>query len=211
MVQTKSQAESTADQGTPIQLVRLPVQKLEIPIEGETPLIVHRWSEKARKAIYEGKRTVRTKSARDPEADFNAARYRLADGRDGFPAVAFKAAMVSAGRLYPNITMTSLRQMFFVEGEGPEQLVPIDGQISMREDMVRVGQGTDIRWRPQFEPWGASLIVSFIASSLSPEAILSLVSAAGIGGVGEWRPTKSSTGIFGRFRLSEKAGIYRTV
>lgn len=194
-----------------LKLERIAVQRIEVPIQGLTPLIAHAWSEKARNMLLAtGNQPRKKKEPRDPDGDYNAARYVLPDGRDGFPAVAFKAAMVGAARLFDGVTMTALKQWMFVTGEGPQQLVPIQGERSRREDMVRVGMGSaDIRWRPQYDDWSALLVIDFVATALTPESVLALVDAAGIGGVGEWRPSspKGSTGSYGRFRVQEVAGI----
>lgn len=196
---------------TALKLERIAVQRIEVPIRGVTPLIAHAWSEKARNMMLAPAGQPRKKKEpRDPDGDFNSARYRLPDGRDGFPAVGFKAAMVGAARLFDGVTMTSLKQWLFVNGEGPQQLVPIEGVISRREDMVRVGMGSaDIRWRPQYDDWRATLVIEFVATALAPESVLALVDAAGIGGVGEWRPSapKGATGSYGRFCVAEQAGV----
>lgn len=204
-------AEQVPTPEAALKLERIAVQRIEVPIEGVTPLIAHAWSEKARNMLLAPSGQPRKKKEpRDPEGDFDAARYRLADGRDGFPAVAFKAAMVGAARLFDGVTMTALKQWLFVNGEGPQQLVPIDGVISRREDMVRVGMGSaDIRWRPQYDNWKATLLIDFVSTALAPESVLALVDAAGIGGVGEWRPSspKGATGSYGRFKVAQVAGI----
>ncbi len=194
-----------------LKLERIGVRRIEVPIQGVTPLIAHAWSEKARAMLLAPSGQPRKKKeARDPDGDFNAARYILPGDRDGFPAVAFKAAMVGAARLFDGVTMTALKQWLFVNGEGPQQLVPIEGVRSRREDMVRVGMGSaDIRWRPQYDDWSATLLIDFVATAIAPESVLALVDAAGIGGVGEWRPSspKGATGSYGRFRVADVAGI----
>lgn len=197
-----------------LRLERIEINRIEVPIVGVTPLIVHAWSEKARNMMANPETVKRKKGPRDPEGDFEAARYRIDSERDGFPAVGFKAAMVGAARLFEGATMTALKQWLFVVGEGPLQLVPIHGTVSRREDMVRVGQGTaDIRWRPQYDNWSATLLVEFVASAITPSSVLALVDAAGIGGVGEWRPSspKGATGSYGRFKVADVAGLNVTV
>lgn len=77
----------------------------------------------------------------------------------------------------------------------------------MREDVVRIGMGTaDLRYRPEFPEWTASLVVRFVASSISQESVLSLINAGGFGvGVGEWRPEKS--GQNGQYRVDDSRAI----
>lgn len=70
----------------------------------------------------------------------------------------------------------------------------------MREDVVRVGMGTDLRYRPEFPEWSTVLRVVYVTSALERASVLSLIDAAGMGvGVGEWRPERK--GDFGTFQI----------
>ena len=193
-----------------VELAPLQVQRMEIAIEGVTELIVHRWSDKAKQMMLDkelGKAT-RKKPPRNPQEEYEACLYRLDDGRYGFPATGFKAAIVGACRLFDGLTMTAIKSAVFVDGiqnSHGEVLVPIIGEPHMREDMVRLGQGqADLRYRAGFWPWRAVLPITFVSSAITPEQVVALVDAAGLGGVGEWRPSapKSATGSFGRFRVA---------
>ena len=194
-----------------LRLERIQTSRLEVPIVGIAPLIMHAWSEKARNQMMQTETVRKKREPRDPDGDFEAGRYRFPDGRDGVPAVSFKAAMVAAARFFDGATMTALKQYLFVLGEGPQQLVPLTfDSVSRREDMVRVGNGVaDIRWRPQYDNWSAVLYVDFVSSAITPSSVLALVDAAGIGGVGEWRPSapKGATGSYGRFRVADEKDV----
>lgn len=200
-------ATTDAEVGS-VKLRQLERKVFDVPIRGTSPLIVNRWSEKAKAMMLEGQQTKARpkKEPKDPVANFEASRYRFEDGRDGFPATAFKAAIVHAARLFDGITQVQLKQTIVVLGEGPDQLVPLDyGEVTMREDTPRNASGVaDLRYRAQFDPWSAVLSVRTIAGQFDEESIYALVDAAGIGGVGEWRPTspKSATGTFGCFEVT---------
>lgn len=206
----------TPDEGLPqIKLRKLDVVKFTVKLTGITPLIIHRWSEKAKREMMEQggpAKPKRQREKRDPDADYNSARYLLEQPRkdgltDGIPAVSFKAAIVQAARAFEGVTMTALKQFIYVEGEPPQMLVPIEGKPQIREDMVRVGKGlnktADLRWRPEYWPWSVSLIVRWPSAVFDLDSIVSLLDAAGQGGVGEWRPTapQSMTGIYGQFAI----------
>lgn len=205
----KALANGSTGQEAEVQLRRLERIVFEIPVQGTSPLIVNRWSEKAKAMMLEKQQTSARakKDPKDPVANFEASRYRFEDGRDGFPATGFKAAIVHAGRLFEGITQVQLKQTVLVLGEGPDQLVPLDyGEITMREDTPRNASGVaDLRYRAQFWPWSAVLRVRCVGGQFDHGSILALVDAAGIGGVGEWRPTspKSATGTFGTFEVVE--------
>lgn len=182
-------------------------ETLEIPIIGTAPLIMHNWSEKAKRMMLDNMQgRKQPKEPKDPEAEYKAAFYLTKDDGYGFPVLAFKAATVEASRLYgKSVTKVALRQTLFFQGEYSEKagqsLFPITGTPHMREDVVRVGMsGTDLRYRPEFPDWSTVLTVTYIRSSLTRESVLSLIDAAGLTvGVGEWRPERD--GDFGTYRI----------
>jgi hypothetical protein len=190
---------------TTIAIDRIGAETIVIPILGTAPLIVHRFAEKGKLQMLNAMQGRKMpKESKDPQAEYEAAFYRLNDGGYGFPVIAFKAASVGACRFYSGVTMTALKQFMFMSGEpgtGGQQLVRIDGEPQMREDVVRVGRGgADLRYRPIFEKWTTELTVTYVVSVLTRQSVLSLVDAGGMGvGVGEWRPEKD--GDFGTYRI----------
>ncbi len=200
-------ASVVMDDAPTIQIKRLERVITEIPIRGTAPLIVNRWSEKAKAMMLEAQQTIARpkKTPKDPVANFEASKYRMDDGKDGFPATAFKAAIVHSGRLFDGITQVQLKQTVVVIGQGSEQLVPINyAKCIMREDTPRNASGVaDLRYRAQYDDWSATLLVRTIAGQFDTDSLFALVDAAGIGGVGEWRPTspKSATGTYGTFEV----------
>jgi hypothetical protein len=192
----------------PIHIPKPVIQTMELRIEGTSPLIVSRFDEKAKEMMLAAMQTKtrKVKEPKDPEKEYQRRRYITPDGRDGFPAVGFKAAIIGGARQFDGITMTALKSQIYVRGEGPDMLVPIDGDISMREDTVRVGNGVaDLRYRPMYWPWSCVLNIDFFPALLSPESVVALTLAGGFGGIGEWRPSapKSLTGTYGRFTVKE--------
>jgi hypothetical protein len=181
------------------ELPKLELQVAQIRIVGDSPLICHAWSAKAKKSMLDKqmKKAKQSKEAKDPEADFEESLYPMADGY-GFPAVAFKSAMVGACRFADGMKMTEARGAFHIIGE----MVPIVGMPTPREDMVRVGMGTaDIRYRGEFKEWSATLTIQFNSNVISAEQIVNLLTLAGFGvGVGEWRPERN--GSYGRFHVA---------
>ena len=192
---------------TGVKLERIQRNVAQIEIKGTAPLIVHRWSEKAKEmmlASQQGKKN--PKSIKDPMADYEASMYRFDDGKHGFPTMGFKSATVKGGgRLFgKNVKMTELRQMltFQPDGIGTDgtQLTVIHGEPIIREDMVRVGMGTaDIRYRAEYRDWSALLRVEYVPSVIDMESVVALVDAGGTNGIGEWRPEKS--GSYGTYEV----------
>jgi hypothetical protein len=198
-----------------IEITKIGTETLLVPIVGTSPLIVHRFSEKAKKQMLDNMQGRKSpKSAKNPDAEYEAAFYRLADGAYGFPALAFKAATVGGARFYSGVTMTALKQFMFLHGEQGDDgraLIRITGEPKMREDVVTVGRnGSDLRYRPQFSTWTAVLTVRYVTSALTQGSVLSLIDAGGMGvGVGEWRPEKD--GDFGTYRVdpAREVGIVK--
>lgn len=194
------------------------IQYATIRVVGDSPLIVHKWSEKAKKEILDKQmKKAKTKGhdAKDPVRDFIESLYWI-DGepekkteegfaraiengaRFGFPSVAFKASAVSAGyRSGVTKDKVSMNAAFHIDGE----LVEIEGIPEMREDMVRIGMGTaDIRYRGMFSEWSATIQVKYNASAISLEQLVNLINLGGFAcGLGEWRPEKG--GQFGMFHV----------
>lgn len=186
---------------TTVTLPPLRIETIRVTLIGDTPLIVHRWSEKAKKQMLDKqmKKASAGKEAKNPEQDFKDSLYVLPDGLFGFPIIGFKAAAVTACTSIGGITKVAARQAFHVEGEW----AVIEGdEPTMREDMVRVGMGTaDIRYRGEFKSWWTTITVKHNANVMSAEQILNLFSTAGFAvGVGEWRPEKD--GQYGRFHVA---------
>ena len=202
-----------------IEIAKIGTTTLTVPVVGTAPLIVHNFSDKSKRQMLEAQQGKKSpKLIRDPQAEYEAAFYRIAtdDGTDkyGFPVTAFKAATIGAARFYDrSISMTALRQYLFFHGiltkADPQQLVEIHGEPEMREDVVRLGgmaRSADLRYRPMFPEWSATLQITFVTSALSEDSALSLVDAGGLGlGVGEWRPERR--GEFGTYQVDQNKNI----
>ena len=189
-----------------IKIDKIGAETIRVPILGTAPLIVHRFSEKAKRQMLDATQGRKTpKMAKDPEAEYLACFYRFTDGGSGFPVIAFKAATVSAARFYgKEVSMVGLRQQIFFCGElgvDGQMLARIEGEPAMREDVTRVGNGgADLRYRPEYRQWSTTIEVTYVSSMLTRGSVLSLIDAGGMGvGVGEWRPERK--GDFGTYRI----------
>lgn len=175
-------------------------------IEGTSPVIIHKFSEKAQKMIEDkqAKKSKGGREARDPESEYKGALYVFNDGvRYGFPAGGFKAAMIRAGKQLGYVMADLKGWLFVVPDEKEQNLVEIIGTPRMRTDMVRIGMGTaDVRYRPEFPEWNAVLKIQYNAKCISDEQITELLALAGFScGIGDWRPEKAASGSFGTWKL----------
>lgn len=203
-----------AKEVTLIQIPALKLKTITLNIVGDTGLIVHAWSEKAKKTM-EDKQAGKAKQGREnrnPEEDFRSSLYWLdkkgnlikplnmdpnKHGLFGFKTIAFKAAAVTAANDV-GVKMTEARRWFRVLGE----FVPLEfDHINDRTDSVKIGQGTtDLRYRAEFVNWRCKLLIEYNSAIVNPEQLMNLFNTAGFGvGVGEWRPYKN--GINGTFHV----------
>lgn len=196
-----------ANQDIKIQIEKPNIQLIKVKIKGTSPLIFHRWDEKAIKMIVDKqmkKAKSNTREARNPDAEVEASYYKNSKDEVAFPALSIKQSMVGAARNLENVTMTQLRGAIFVVGD-QDGLIPVNYKIKeSRQDMVRVGMGAaDIRFRGQVKDWSMDLIVKFYGNVISAEQVVNLLQVAGFScGIGEWRPERN--GDYGTFEVVTK-------
>ena len=213
-----------------IEIRPIEIKKTTIRLVGDTPLIMHAWSEKAKRQMLEsqqGKAKGKKKERKNPVCDFIDSMYWLTEkpkvdcemaeedcekafveainkgAKFGFPVTAFKQAAISAAyRMGWSKDKASLRGAFFIDSD-EEGMVEIKSDAPMmREDMVRIGQGTaDIRYRGEFRNWYADITISYNANGQhSLENIINIINAGGyVCGAGEWRPEKD--GQYGMYHV----------
>lgn len=195
------------------QLKAINRQMVTVRIVGVSPLITHKWDEKAKRMMRDkqqtGKKT-KARDIRDPASECEAALYRTADGKPGLLAIAIKSAVITAAHTDLGIPKTLVRKALFIYPMGRDVVIPLespDGEqevrYQMEEDMVRVGAGSsDLRYRPYFYEWAAVTQWELDVDQLQVDDLLTLIDRAGFGvGVHEWRPERD--GEFGRFRIDE--------
>lgn len=148
-----------------------PIKKVEteVVLIGETPLLVHAWSEKAKRQMLEAqqknKKDKKAKEARDPFAEFMNAAYWLtpkpeedtpeafeaaiaAGAKFGFPTIAIKeAALAAAYRAGYIPNQVSMRCSFYLNGVGKNSshsgselaVIETEEPPYLREDTVKIG------------------------------------------------------------------------
>jgi len=209
-----------------IEIRPIEVKRATVRIVGDTPLIMHAWSEKAKREMLEKQMKVtktKAKAAKDPIEDFIRSMYwktpmptdmtqagferAISEGaRFCFPVTAIKQAAISAAfRMGWAKDKMSMRGAFFIDGDENQMIEIHSDPPVLREDMVKVGMGTaDIRYRGEFRNWYADLVVSYNANgTYSLEQIVNIINAGGYAcGIGEWRPERD--GQYGMFHVAAK-------
>ena len=190
-------------------------QILPIRVEGTSPLMAHKFSEKMRRQIQEKQTsentTTKKRAPKDYAAEFNAARYIDRSGKwDGIPAGAFRAAMIAACRTVDGLAMTKAKGAFFILAQGRDvtdgtSLIRIEGKAEHDIRPVRLESGVaDMRNRPRYDDWACELEIQYDADMLSANDVANLLARAGAQvGILEMRPTAPNSfgGDFGTFRV----------
>lgn len=193
------------------------IRTLEISIKGTSPLMILRFSQKAKNKMIETQeggsqaKSRKERKSRDFEDDFKNASYRLPDGSYGIPAVSFRHGMVACCRLV-DFKMTIMKQCvwFLADGYEVEDGQPMIRIISDEEPEmtimpVRNANGSmDLRARPMWKNWSCNLRVQFDEDRCSASDIVNLLMRVGLqNGVGEARlNSKNSVGAgYGAFEV----------
>lgn len=192
-----------------VEIKPIGLQPVEVTIVGDTPLIMHAWSEKAKKQMLDaqmGKAKGKQREKKSPAQDFIDSMYWLTgkpdtteiDSEDGkldacyqsiqngakfgFPVTALKQAAISASyRKGWTKDKMSLRGVFFIDGGYGDFMEIVSDSPIMREDMVKIGMGVaDIRYRGEFQNWRATFTLKYdINGQYSLENILNMLNAGG--------------------------------
>ena len=193
------------------------IRTVEIPVIGDSRLVVHKWSKKAIQMMLDSQtgKANKKKEPKSPEKDFKDSLYVSTEGWYGVPCTAFKGSVVAACRYVDGFPMTQARGIIFVLPDGVDDdgndLVRIEGDgPHPREDMVRIAMGkADIRYRGEFRTWRATPQVEFNTNVITMEQLVNLFNLAGHHvGVGEGRPGSPKTSMdWGRFHIASEADV----
>ena len=190
---------------------------IEVDIEGTAPFMQARFSQKAMLQMADKMKAGSTaagkkvRSARDFDEDFEQAKHVSEQGWVGIPASAFRSACIRVCSLV-GYKMTQAKMSIFFEADGIDRvdgipLVKLISDVEPEKSMMATRNATgvaDLRCRPLWRKWGASLRVKFDADQFTAQDVINLVHRAGIQcGVGEGRPfSKDSNGLgYGTFTI----------
>jgi hypothetical protein len=188
-------------------------------IIGNAPLVIHRFSLKAKLAILQ-KMEAGSSSSKGKQREkfvvenaFNEARYISKDGWDGFNASAIRSAMISACRLV-NFKMTLAKMSVFCIQDGwdlkePQvPLVRIYGKPRILEMMAWPEKGGAMMTvRPCYDEWSAKVTIRYDADQFTLPDVTNLLSRVGLQvGIGEGRPDSPKSAGMGWGTFDVKKG-----
>ena len=193
------------------------MQTATMTIEGETPLVINAFSQKAMDSIIETQlagsqsRKGKKREPKDFDAAYQGAMHIAREGWLGINASAFRNASISACRVC-GFKMTIAKLSIFIIADGYDRvdnlpLVRITKGEPIRHTMharPKTG-GVDIRVRPMWlEGWQAKLQMRWDADQFSADDVFNLLSRVGMQvGIGEGRyDSKESAGLgWGCFKV----------
>lgn len=196
-------------------------RSFDLTIRGTGPLVMHALGEALAKQLRmdriqtktggKKKRVAHTADSYEKECEqaFQNARYLMDDGRDGFPTVTIKYALVDAISFVGGVTKVEARGAFYINPG--DHLVPIKHSRKVpkrREDVVRVGGragrgsgAASLAYRPEYQDWSITMTIVHDPTIITAESIVNLANRAGFHiGIGEWRPQKG--GQWGMFEVA---------
>lgn len=192
----------------------------DIWLVGDTPLITHAWSEKAKKEMLQKqvKATKPGKELRNPEAEFKSSLYNMGEDVYGFPVTGVKKCILSAAHKDKGIPKTLIKSALWLDAEMTRVMPALGGAVcdmplirihgsapEMREDMVKIGgmsKTANFTYRGQFTTWALKVTGKINTTAVTAEALAYLISEAGMAyGIGEWRNERD--GVFGAFHLAD--------
>lgn len=202
---------------TSVQITAPNIKLATFRIQGTAPLVIHRFSAKAKNMMMDKMRegsTAKKGKKREPldeEATFNASRYISKDGWDGFNVASVRCALISACRLV-GFKMTLAKLSVFVEADGRDGEEPQFGLIRilkskpvMQQDIARVETGQAyVTIRAAYHNWEADVRIRFDADQFTLADVSNLLARVGAQvGIGEGRPdSKNSAGMgWGTFKI----------
>lgn len=221
------------DEAIVIKMEKIEEKTVKLRIVGDTPLIMHCWSEKSKKQMLDamtGASKGKKKEPKRPVVEFFCSmnwlshqpeipedctdeeaellfEKAIAEGAEfGFPAQAFKLAANSAAyRLGWVKNQMGLRGAYYIRPQIGDFVVIHSDPPVMREDPVTVGMGgTDLRYRGEFRNWYADIELSYSpAFGFSLEALVNILNAGGYA-CGVGEWRPERDGLYGKFHVESR-------
>ena len=200
----------------PVVITPPDIRIIELQIEGTAPLVINKFSAKAKEIMMATQmagstaKSRKNREAKDFEELYNGARHISSKGWDGIHAASFRNAAISACRA-AGFVMTKAKLAIFVEPDGfdADDMTPLvritKGEPQMVISPCRNATGViDLRPRPTYFPWAATLKIKYDSGILTQSDVVNLIARVGMQvGIGEGRPdSKQSAGVGnGLFRI----------
>ena len=174
----------------------LTTKTIKVTIKGITPLICDALPSETQDFLSKSKPEQQASKDKDKPKLTDAMRlelasYKTSSGAYGFPATAFRKAMINFAHVELGLPKTKMNKAMFVIAD-VDDLVLIKHRLKPKliRDIARNKGGTPApRYRCQFDEWGATLTIRYNTRILVAETIINLLQNTGFGiGIGNKRP-----------------------
>jgi hypothetical protein len=181
-----------------------------------TPVLMHRWSQKAIVQML-GKMAGQEmpRPPKDVTADFNESWYRNTEGKLAMPCRLVKACIVEGAiSTMGLVSKAELKRDLRVRGYTAPVKMPAGGELEMDTRIASNNGSPDIRSRAVVPTASSIDVVLDFPVSMSPDKVMAALTSAGASiGLCDWRPEKG--GEYGSFEVtkiwSEKKEIDRVL
>lgn len=218
------------DTASVVELPEIKLKSFTLQIVGDTPLICHAWSKKAKQELLHKqlKKAAEAKEVRRPMVDFAESLYWLTEkpnfdnltdeqaaeiladiipkSKFGFPTTAFKSAALDAGFQQGALaSKAGTGALAKTTARGAirvrNEFAIIDGTPTPREDVTKIGMGTAfLCYRAEFKTWRTELQIDFNANVVTVEQIANLFKLGGFAN-GVGEWRPARDGIYGTFHV----------
>ncbi len=190
-------------------ILKVSTAVITINVIGTSPLILNRMSEKAKHELLmpKGRKNATERATtlkHVPVDEYRASAYTLKDDTQptllALLSTSFKGALRSAALDMPGAKKAQIGRLTYIAGDyiGVYGVPKLFMSITRSADMNKT---PDVRTRAIVPKWAATFGVTFVQPLIRGQAVLNLLSAAGLTiGVGDWRPEKGS-GSYGQFAV----------
>lgn len=204
----KKTAKANSPEGMAVDIEELKTQTAIFCIVGNSPLILNRMAEKAKRdLLFPTPVTKKPKGTlkHEPLIEYRDSVYRRLPDEDGptrllFPCPAMKGVMGTASLESEGVTKAGIGRLTWIDGF----YLPIWGVPQLLMSVVRnagINKTPDIRTRAIVGKWAAEMTITWVEPRVNHRAIGTLLHNGGlICGIGDWRQEKGS-GNNGRYRL----------
>lgn len=186
-----------------VRLQPISLQTVKVKIVGKTPLLMDRMPDSVKESILLKQTGIvnSSKKKRDVNSETKEAIHITSKGKIGFPASAFKNAMINSASFVGTKDFSKKLICGAIRiTNSDEGLILINYK---KQGVLKHSIGHNTKFSPVFEGWSCDLDIQYDANNISHADIITLLNYAGFYvGVGAWRP-KSRDGGSGEFGTFE--------
>jgi len=185
------------------------MKHIKITIKGNTPLLIHAFTDTRQIAATEGGVIKKTGDRGTPREQADEALYKDEQGRAIMPQPNILRCFIDAGKYFQydgKSKVTTVKSSVIpscVDIEGTHSLIKFKEpwEVDSRPVQMPSTGGRILRYRAKFQDWSLSFAMNIDQDIMSEKFVRQIVDAAGTRvGIGDFRPDRK--GCFGKFSVT---------